>query len=446
MAEATHHFPRGFKWGTATAAHQVEGNNTNNQWWVWEQTPGHIRNGDTSGLACDWWNHAEADFDRMVGLGLNAHRLSIEWSRVEPREGLFDSAAIDRYRAMLLALRKRGIEPMVTLHHFTDPQWLTARGGWEHTDVVVPLFERFVTKVVRSLGDLCDLWCTLNEPNIYAGLGYMTEGSMPPGLTNQMERGAAVLCNMLLAHAAAYQALHQHQRLARVGLAHHMRHFQPLRPRNPLDAAVARMQSSVFNEGVLTALLKGRWNVLLARARVPGARKLRGTLDWIGLNYYTRQCTLYDAGSPGTLFGKLVNAPNALMSDFEYGEVYPEGMLPLLRRLARTRLPIYITENGLPDADDDQRPDFIVRHLRALWTAVQFNFPIQGYYHWSLIDNFEWAEGWRMKFGLFALDPQTQVRTPRRSAFVYRDIVKANAISSDLVREHTPNLLPALFP
>ena len=179
MADGILYFPKGFKWGTASAAHQVEGNNTNSQWWAWEQLPGKIANGDKSGLACDWWNNAEADFDRMVDMGLNAHRLSIEWSRIEPRDGVFDEAAIERYRAILLGLRRRGIEPMVTLHHFSNPIWLEERGGWIEEQVVVPRFERFVRKVVRALGDLCDLWCTLNEPNIYALMGYLAYGRMP---------------------------------------------------------------------------------------------------------------------------------------------------------------------------------------------------------------------------------------------------------------------------
>lgn len=446
MSDATFYFPKGFKWGTATAAHQVEGNNTNNQWWAWEQTPGRIRNGDKSGLACDWWNHAEDDFDRMVDMGLNAHRLSIEWSRIEPQEGQFDSAAIDRYRAMLRALRQRGIEPMITLHHFTNPLWLEERGGWEHTDVVVPLFERFVTKVVKTMGDLCDLWCTINEPNIYAGLGYVTEGSMPPGHVGEFKRGMAVVCNMLLGHAAAYQTLHQYQRLARVGIAHHMRLMHPVRGGNLADAAVASIQDRLFNQSVLNALIKGSWDMTLRLGNPPSARPLRGTLDWIGLNYYSRQCIMCDTRNPAVLFSKYVNMPGVTMSDFEYGEVYPEGLMPLLRRLAHYRLPIYITENGLPDADDDQRPDFLVRHLRTLWTAIQFNYQVQGYYYWSFVDNFEWSEGWRMKFGLYEMDPQTLERIPRKSAFLYRDITKANALTNDIVHQHTPELMKTLFP
>jgi beta-glucosidase len=440
------HFPRDFKWGAATAAHQVEGNNTNNQWWPWEMQPGRIENNDKSGLACNWWRDAESDFDRMVEMGLNTHRLSVEWSRIEPREGRFDSAALDRYRAMLLGLRQRGIEPMVTLHHFTNPIWLEERGGWEDAELVTPLFQRYVERVVLALGDLCDLWCTINEPNVYAVMSYLSGGRMPPGRPSNFDLTLKVARNMLFAHAAAYETLHERQKLARVGIAHHMRIFHALHTRNPLDALTARLQDNLFNQSFLNALLKGRWGNLIMGRGAPSARRLRRTLDWIGLNYYTRQRSAFDHASPGQLFGTIDKTPDAVMSDFDFGEIYPEGMMILLRRLARTGLPIYITENGLPDADDDLRPSFIVRHLRVIWLAIQFCFDVRGYYHWSIVDNFEWGEGWRMRFGLYELDTRTQERIPRRSALLYRDIVRANSLTSDIVREYTPELADVLFP
>lgn len=451
MSDFTLHFPRDFKWGTATAAHQVEGNNTNSQWWQWEQTPGHIANGDRSGIACDWWNNAETDFDRMVELGLNAHRLSVEWSRIEPREGRFDAAALDRYRAMLLGLRQRGIEPMVTLHHFTNPRWLDELCAWEKADVIVPRFKRYTEQVVRVLGDLCDLWCTVNEPNVFAVMGYLSGGRMPPGFSDTAQ-AVTVLRNALLAHAAAYEALHANQKLARVGLAHHMRLFQPMRPGNLLDANVARALNSIFNQSVLDALIGGRWHWLLKRGGRGGggggnARKLRGTLDWIGLNYYTRHRVSFDHTKRDTLFSELLIYPqDVMMTDFNFGEIYPEGLTFFLRQLARYRLPIYITENGLPDHDDDSRPAFLVQHLRTMWQAIQFCYDVRGYYHWSLVDNFEWSEGWRMKFGLIAMDTHTQVREYRRSALLYRDIAMSGALGSDTVREYTPELMPQLFP
>jgi beta-glucosidase len=175
-------FPDGFLWGTATSAHQVEGQNTNNQWWDWEQQPGRIWRGDRSGDACGWWRDAEGDLDRAAALGQNAHRLSIEWSRVEPREGLFDVNAVERYRALLESLRRRGLKPMVTLHHFTNPRWLEAQGGWLHP-ATPQRFARFAAHAVMALGDLCELWCTINEPLVYALMSYVLS-RWPPGASD----------------------------------------------------------------------------------------------------------------------------------------------------------------------------------------------------------------------------------------------------------------------
>ncbi len=192
MIEATYTFPRRFLWGTATAAHQVEGNNTNNTWWGWEQA-GHA-NG-TSGLACDWWGGRwREDFDRAAETGQRAHRLSVEWSRIQPTPDQWDEDALERYRTMLRGLQQRGMTAMVTLHHFTDPIWLSERKGWE-TPEVVPLFERFVRKTVEALQEYCSLWCTINEPNIYAPLGYLGE-MWPPG------RGGLRLTYEVLANLA----------------------------------------------------------------------------------------------------------------------------------------------------------------------------------------------------------------------------------------------------
>ncbi len=184
-------FPERFMWGAATAAHQVEGGNENNDWWEWEQAPGHIQNGDKSTLACDWWKgeRYRQDFDLAKSFGHNAHRLSVEWSRIEPREGEWDADAIAYYRRVLTALRERGITPLVTLHHFTNPRWLRAQGAWE-TRAVVPLFERFVERVVRELGDLCDFWVTINEPIIMMHANVTSLATGPPAKKISVSRCA----------------------------------------------------------------------------------------------------------------------------------------------------------------------------------------------------------------------------------------------------------------
>ncbi len=440
MPEATFHFPPDFKWGTATSSHQVEGNNTNNDWWAWEQVEGHIKEEHRSGLACNWWERAEEDFDRAAELGQNAHRLSVEWSRIEPEEGRFDEAALERYRAMLRGLRERGIEPMVTLHHFTNPLWLAEMGGWENPRVI-PLFERYAARVVEALGEFCDLWCTINEPNVVVFLGYM-EGIFPPGkqdLRAAMEAGR----NLMRAHAAAYRRIHQLQPGARVGFAHNIRIFDPASPRSPLDRRVARWQDQAYNESFLAAVTRGRWLLPLG---LGWAFRLRNTLDWVGLNYYTRDVVAFDRRMARQLFGRNFHHEDAELLDGGYGEFYPEGMGRTLRRLARLGLPIYVTENGIPDSDDDQRPRYILTHLHQVWRVLQGCHPVMGYYHWTLVDNFEWAEGWTLRFGLIELDPATQARTPRRSAYLYRDIIRANAITPQIIDEYVPELRAVLLP
>ena len=455
MAKATMYFPPDFKWGAATAAHQVEGNNTNNDWWAWEQGDGHVSRGQKSGLAADWWGDGfERDLDFAAQMGHTGHRLSIEWSRIEPQEGAWDTAAIDRYRYMLSALRRRGIEPMVTLHHFSNPLWVAERAGWE-TNAIVPWFERYVGKAVDSLKDLCDLWVTINEPNVYALAGYvpvssdMAEyeapaGSFPPGKAS-LQMAFTVVENMLRGHAAAYQTIHQLQANARVGIAHNMRVFDPARSGSLLDRFCAANRDQVFNQVVLSGVLTGRYDRPLG---VPHwIRGLKNTLDFIGLNYYSRDLVRFDRSQPATaLFGRNTINPGAQMSDGNYGELYPQGLFRMLKRLERTRKPIFITENGLPDADDDQRPGYLLTHLREVWRAINQNIPVMGYYHWSLVDNFEWAEAWNLRFGLVKLNVETQERSLRRSGELYGEICRRGVIDDGLVYEYAPALMDSMFP
>jgi beta-glucosidase len=450
MPEATLHFPPDFRWGCGTAAHQVEGGNTNNDWYAWEQGEGHIANGQKSGQACDWWNKAEADLELAAAMGQNAHRLSVEWSRIEPTEGKWDDAAMDRYRQMLRFMREQSIEPMVTLHHFTTPLWLAERGGWENP-AIIPLFERFATKVVESLGEFCDLWVTINEPVLYAVLGYVAGSprsemhhqlTFPPG-KHDLDLALKVIENLLLGHGAAYYAIRRVQPHARVGVAHNLSYFQPFHPNSPLDRFVVGQRERLMSRSGLDGTLKGLVPRALGSRRV---RELANTSDFIGLNYYMRSVLAFDSSSPGTLFSRDVFLPGAEISDLHYGEVYPEGIYHLLKRLSRYGKPIYITENGIPDADDDRRPAFLITHLRQVWKAVMQNTPVMGYYHWSLVDNFEWAEGWNLRFGLIEVNPETQERKLRRSGELYAEICKTNTITTDMVQRYTPELIESLFP
>jgi beta-glucosidase len=300
---------------------------------------------------------------------------------------------------------------------------------------------RFTEKVVGALSEYCDLWCTINEPLIRATLGYV-QGKHPPGLQN-LQLGLSVATNLLRAHAAAYHAIHRLQPGARVGFAHHMRLFDRARSWMPLDRTIAGVQNWLINEAWLLAVLDGWLRPPLGRGRLP---HLAGTLDYIGLNYYTRVLVAFDPRAKDNVYGRNFHAAEAEISDGGYGEIYPEGLFRCLKRLARTGRPIYITENGLPDADDDQRPRFLITHLYQVWRALNFNWPVRGYYHWSLVDNFEWAEGWSLRFGLVELDPETQARRVRPSGELYAEICKTGTLTSDMVARYAPDVREQLFP
>src|SRR2546430_10469089 len=222
-------FPKGFLWGTSSAAHQVEGDNRNNDWWEWEQKPGHIAGGDTSAIACDHYNRYREDFALLRGLNQNAHRLSIEWSRIEPSEGVFDSRQIRHYRDVLGDLREQGILPLVTLHHFTNPMWFARQGGWMARGAA-RAFMPFVHRVVDELGDLVAIWCTINEPGIYAANGWIT-GEFPPGRHGDLVGQYRGTQNMHLAHEPAYSAIKRRWPDSPVGLSPHKFLFIPPSPK-----------------------------------------------------------------------------------------------------------------------------------------------------------------------------------------------------------------------
>jgi len=440
MVQASYHFPRGFLWGTATASHQVEGNNTNNQWWQWEQD-GHT-NGK-SGLACDWWGGRwKEDFDRAAEGGQNAHRLSVEWSRIQPTPDTWDEDALEHYRNMLRGLRERGMTPMVTLHHFTDPLWLYEQCSWEQDDVV-RLFEKYVRKVADALKEYVSYWVTINEPNVYALSGYVA-GDFPAcdkGLNIAMK----VLANMLRGHAAAYRAIHEIQKEARVGFAHHHRPMVPYNKWSPLDRLMRNIRFDGVNMAFPSALSTGVMKTPVARVQIPEAK---GTQDFLGLNYYAVDTVWFNMAKSAQLFTDSGFPKDADMSDTNFLANIPEGLFDTIKWGMRLfpNLPILVTENGVEDADDHMRPRYLAQHIHQMWRAVNFNWPVKGYFHWSLVDNFEWERGWTQRFGLWGLDVETQKRIKRPSADFYAEICKENGLSSEMVSKYCPEVFDKLFP
>jgi beta-glucosidase len=435
-------FPKNFLWGVSTASYQVEGCNENSQWAEWERL-GRIKSGGRSGAACDWWANAERDFDLARDLGLNALRLSVEWSRIEPDEDRWDPKPLERYRELLEALVQRGIRPVVCLHHFTNPSWFEEKGAFLHPDA--PLrFARFTRYVVSNLADLCQCWVTFNEPNVYAASGYVL-GEFPPGKTGQISTAIRVTSVLAQCHLRAYRVIHDLQPKAEVGWAQHYVVFEPVA--TMLDRWVAQLLNETFNETFLRLVEDGHlqfpFNMLDGNAG-----QVKGACDFVGLNVYNRLHVAFDFRNVAHLFGRIFVPEHVPQGDHgverPYGEAYPKAVRLAVERVLPLRKPVYILENGVPDAQDRIRPWLIVNVIKELHSLIREGHDIRGYFHWTLTDNFEWTEGWNLRFGLVKLNPETQDRTIRDSGRLYSQIVRSNALTPELINAYPSETPPSL--
>ncbi|HEY2004267.1 MAG TPA: glycoside hydrolase family 1 protein [Candidatus Saccharimonadia bacterium] len=409
-------FPDGFIWGAATSSHQVEGGNHNN-WSEWEKVGGHIKDGAKSGLAADHWSRYKEDFEYLSDMYLNGYRFSIEWSRIEPKEGEWNETALDRYADMVRELKRRRVTPVVTLHHFTNPVWIDEHGSWA-SGQTVDYFLRFVAKVVERLGPDVQMWCTLNEPNIETGLDFML-GWFPPGRKNPLAFLRARY-NFVQAHKRAYALIHFLYKErgwggVQVSFANHLVYVEPRDSHNPLDQIVAWAYRFVSNQYFL-----GR---------------TQSTTDFLGINYYFYHRLYFKLGGAMVLFDEepLRDAP---VSDLGW-QIAPEGLYQICKSLKRFDKPIYITENGLSDAKDTVRPWSLVRHAEVLHRVISEGVDVRGYFYWSLIDTFEWENGYKARYGLVAVDFESQKRRPRPSVKVYADIAEHNAVSRELLERYS---------
>lgn len=427
-------FPPGFLWGVSTAAYQVEGNNHNSQWSDWE-TSGRIKSGDVSGLACDWWTNADRDFDLAAEMGLNALRLSVEWSRIEPEEGRWDPSALQRYRALLEGLVRRGIRPIVCLHHFTNPRWFEARGAFLNPQAPM-WFERFTRYVVEGLRDLCQTWVTFNEPNVYAASGYVL-GEFPPGKTGQVATAIRITSVLAQCHLRAYRAIHELQPGSEVGWAQHYVVFEPVA--TMFDRWVAHLLNETFNETFLRLVEQGHLPFPLSLMD-GNAGDVKGACDFVGLNVYNRLHVAFDLRNVAHMFGRIFVPDHVPQGDAgverPYGEAYPKAVRAAVERALGLGKPIYILENGVPDASDRIRPWLIVNVIKELHGLIEEGHDIRGYFHWTLTDNFEWTEGWTLRFGLVQLDPGTQARIIRPSGTLYGEIARSNGLSRKSIESY----------
>lgn len=402
-------FPDGFYWGAATASYQVEGGIENTDW-AQAAKEGRV---PVCGVACDHYHRYEADFDIAKELGHTAHRLSVEWARIEPEEGKFDAEAIAHYRQVLSALHARGLKPFVTIWHFTLPLWFSRSGGFECSDAP-EIFARYAAFVVKELGSLCTHFSTMNEPAVFASNGWL-RGSWPPfkrfaltdlvSITNsgrqyeaRASRGLApaflylrVMKNLALAHNAAYRAIKQVSPQTEVSVVKHVIVFDAnWNPFNKLKAYLA----NYF------------WTHKFMKRVAPYC-------DSIGLNYY-----FYTQFGDTRVWRK---------TDMDWNFA-PEHIFDALMMLDRYKLPLFVSEGGVADAADTGRAEYITRQVEGTHRAIEAGADVRGHMYWSLLDNYEWALGFEKRFGLVAVNYDTLERSIRPSAYVYKKICDANAI------------------
>lgn len=420
--------------GSATAATHIEGGEQNHNWYRWSEL-GHIRDGSHSKVACDHVNRIKSDVKLLKKLNTETYRLGIEWSRVEPVEGQFSEEGIAIYRNEIKLLLKNNIRPLVTLWHFSNPLWMEDDGGWVNPKCV-DRYLRYVHFVVDRLGDLVQDWVTINEPNVYLLLGYF-EGRWPPGHRRDIRSYLRGANHFAKAHLKAYDQIHQQleekgQTEINVGVAHHLRIFDLIDQRN-LTRLAAFISSHLFQWMYLEAMTHGRFVFPLRWFNREFKRK--NYADFIGINYYSRDLVkgIYD---PRTLFNELHVKKGKAVNDLGW-EIYPRGLYRICKKVYKHyKLPIFITENGICDAEDQQRADFIYDHLRELQRAIDKGIDVRRYYHWSTLDNFEWAEGVSARFGLYHTNYDTQERTLRKSGEFYARICKKKRISRKMIREY----------
>jgi len=368
-------FPDNFLWGASSASYQVEGGITND--WSMASDDGKV---PPAGKATNHYNLYEKDFDIAKELNHNAHRLSIEWARIEPEKGKYNQDEIGHYRDVINALKDRNIKPFVTLWHFTLPIWFSKAGGFEKKDSP-EIFSKYAKFVVENLNDLCDNWITINEPIIYANQGYI-RGIWPPFKKFKLFKFIKVANNLVKAHKKSYEIIKKIDNKNKVGVAKH----------------------NIFFEGI--PLMKRYWNNRFLK-------KIINHQDFIGLNHY--------------FHNKFPRVKKKKVSDVGW-EIYPEAIYHVIKELKEYNKPIYITENGLADAKDSMRADFIHDYLKQIKKAINEGCDVRGYLHWALTDNFEWSHGYKPRFGLVEINYETQERTIRDSAKYYAEVIKKNSL------------------
>ena len=418
-------FPDNFMWGTATAAHQVEGGCVNN----WSEFEGktddsgkpNIKDNQVSGVACEHWDRYSQDIDLIKDIDVKHYRFSIEWSKIEPIQGTYDQNALNHYSNMIDELISKGIAPVITLHHFTHPVWFDEIGGFEKEENIKYLVA-FSERVFSEYSDRVNYWCTINEPAVVATQGYFT-GMFPPG-KKSIKLTCIVLKNLLEAHVQVYHKIKgmKNGLEAQVGIVKNINHFDPWRRYNIFDWLLALFSNYVFNTCSINFFKTGEFKILIPGvAWVYHKNKSACTSnDYFGLNYYSHNHVKFNLFNEE--FFELKFHSNDTMTDMPY-TIYGEGIYRAIQQVSVLSLPIIITENGVADKRDKIRSEYINKYLYATMKSIQDEYNVIGYFYWSLMDNFEWAFGYDMKFGLYEVEFSNQRRKLREGSKTFIDII-----------------------
>ena len=412
-------FPKDFLWGVGNAEHQVSDVGPSN-WTVFQSVNGTVRNNDKPGTVVDFWHRYKEDIAVMQKLGINSLRFSLDWATIEPQKGVINKEALQHYHELLDVLKEAGITPMVTLHHFTHPLWFEQKGGWTKEENIQD-FVNFSTIVFNEFHEKVTLWATINEPAIVAFSGYVL-GIHAPGYNGMlkctMQPALNVLKHLMQAHVATYKELKKLPggQEAQIGIVHNFLVFTKLYTYDPIATGLTKFFTKITNDLTMQFLGTGKFNAnFWALGKVDYVdESAPESFDWFGLNYYGNPVI---GPNRKNVYGDTHHA-HQVMGDFSL-PVDPQGFGQALEAVAKLGKPVYITENGMADNKDDRRPTMIRQYLSVLKDKISSGLNILGYFHWTLVDNFEWHEGYTKKFGLC-----TPAREIKESGYVYKDLIK----------------------
>jgi beta-glucosidase len=409
-----------FLWGVATSAFQLEGS-PDADWSSWDSIL------DENPDVTSHYSLYKEDLSLLKELGVNAYRFSVEWSRIQPNEKIWDGSVIEHYQEIIEILKSYNVTPMLTLHHFTHPLWFIKKYPW-HEDASVDKFLRFVENILSSISGV-KYWITFNEPYVLLLGGYL-EGCMPPGV-KKPELALKALKNILYCHAKAYDMIHASVPDAQVSIAHNMAAVAPWSRWNPFDRALSKMAKYFYNHSILDAFLTGQLKI-----KFPFHREsiielpIKDKLDFFGVNYYTRVHIRFNPLKKMCVELRHHDIEGGGLSDLGW-EIHPRGLEKVLRYASRLNVPLIITENGIATRNSQKKMDFMRRHIDAVERSISNGIDVRGYFYWSLIDNYEWLEGLDARFGLYKVDFKTLKRRPTNAAAYYSYLIRSRSEFGD---------------